>query len=225
MNNSININFENLNYNLYEILNVKHDASIKKIKKAYRKLIIKYHPDKTEKFDEDIFEHLTLAYQILSNELNRSKYDKYLKSENSKQSFTELKNKWQNDSKTLTSNFPKSKGEAYSSFQILTKKLNKQHGVTDSLDVTPFTKNQLTSKVNNLQSKRSKLKIKQRKFKNGFHNDFVNDKETEHDTIIPYEADNIITDDNRHKHNYAGLDQIGKLYSEDETIQNSNFSS
>ena len=39
-------NFNNNNINLYDILKVKSDASIDEIKKAYKKLSLKYHPDK-----------------------------------------------------------------------------------------------------------------------------------------------------------------------------------
>ena len=67
-NHNIEINFDTLKYNLYDILGVKSDASKKKIKKAFRTLILKFHPDKNNIDDEDIYNHLTLANEILTDE-------------------------------------------------------------------------------------------------------------------------------------------------------------
>ena len=60
----------------YKILGVSNDASKEDIKKAYRKLAHKYHPDK-EGGDEGKFKEINEAYQILSDEGKRSQYDKY----------------------------------------------------------------------------------------------------------------------------------------------------
>jgi DnaJ family protein A protein 2 len=64
----------------YDTLNVSPDAEPNQIKKAYRKLAMKWHPDKnptnkevaTEKFKE-----ITKAYEVLSDESQRRTYDKY----------------------------------------------------------------------------------------------------------------------------------------------------
>lgn len=75
-------NFNNNNINLYDILKVKSDASIDKIKKAYKKLSLKYHPDKQKtsglSLEETtkIFIKISEAYEILSDEQKRYKYDK-----------------------------------------------------------------------------------------------------------------------------------------------------
>ena len=75
----LEINFDEIKYNLYEILAVPNDCCESKIKKAYRKLIIKFHPDKNNLIDEEIYNHLTLANQIITNCDLRSKYDEWLK--------------------------------------------------------------------------------------------------------------------------------------------------
>ncbi len=60
----------------YEILGVSRDASEEEIKKAYRKLAHKYHPDK-ESGDEEKFKEINAAYQVLSDKEKRRQYDQF----------------------------------------------------------------------------------------------------------------------------------------------------
>jgi len=60
---------------LYEVLGVEKDADEKEIKKAYRKLAVKHHPDKGG--DEHLFKEINAAYEILSDPKKRELYDKY----------------------------------------------------------------------------------------------------------------------------------------------------
>ena len=61
----------------YKVLGVKKDASADEIKKAYRKLAIKYHPDKNagDKAAEDKFKEANEANEVLSDADKRKKYD------------------------------------------------------------------------------------------------------------------------------------------------------
>lgn len=61
----------------YYFLGVKKDASAEDIKKAYRKLSLKYHPDKNEndEFFEDRFREIKEAYEVLGNENSRAFYN------------------------------------------------------------------------------------------------------------------------------------------------------
>lgn len=63
----------------YEVLGVARDASTESIKKAYRKLALKHHPDKNpgDKSSEELFKEATEAYQVLSDADNRQRYDHY----------------------------------------------------------------------------------------------------------------------------------------------------
>lgn len=63
----------------YKTLGVKKDASADEIKKAYRKLARKYHPDvnKGDKASEERFKDINEAYEVLSDEDKRSKYDRF----------------------------------------------------------------------------------------------------------------------------------------------------
>jgi molecular chaperone DnaJ len=62
----------------YEILGLQKDASAKDIKKAYRKLAMKYHPDRSkEEGASDKFKEISEAYAVLSDEKKKAQYDQY----------------------------------------------------------------------------------------------------------------------------------------------------
>jgi curved DNA-binding protein len=63
----------------YQILGLKKDASKEEIKKAYRKLAMKYHPDhaKGDKSAEEKFKKISEAYAVLSDDEKRKEYDTF----------------------------------------------------------------------------------------------------------------------------------------------------
>ncbi|XP_061187456.1 dnaJ homolog subfamily B member 9-like isoform X2 [Saccostrea echinata] len=62
----------------YEILGVKKNATDKQIKRAFRKLAVKYHPDKNKDKDaQEKFVEIAKAYETLSDPDKRKKYDQF----------------------------------------------------------------------------------------------------------------------------------------------------
>lgn len=62
----------------YDVLGVSKDASEKDIKSAYRKLAMKYHPDRSDASDaEEMFKEISEAYAVLSDADKRRQYDQF----------------------------------------------------------------------------------------------------------------------------------------------------
>ena len=70
----------NTDTKLYDILNVSKDASDSEIKKSYRKLALKFHPDRNQDNKEECeakFKEISAAYDVLSDKKKKEKYDKF----------------------------------------------------------------------------------------------------------------------------------------------------
>ena len=65
--------------NLYSLLGVPKDAEAAQIKSAYKKLALKWHPDKNNGSEEatEMFKSISEAYAVLSNPARRKRYDLY----------------------------------------------------------------------------------------------------------------------------------------------------
>lgn len=65
-------------FDYYEVLGVNNNASADELKRAYRKMALKYHPDKNQDDEaEAMFKRVNEAYQVLSDEEKRAVYDRY----------------------------------------------------------------------------------------------------------------------------------------------------
>src|SRR6266567_4628541 len=60
----------------YEVLGLSKSASADEIKKAFRKLAVKYHPDKAGG-DETKFKEVNEAYEVLKDDAKRQRYDQF----------------------------------------------------------------------------------------------------------------------------------------------------
>ena len=62
----------------YDVLGVSKNASLEEIKRAFRKLAMKYHPDRNkEPGAEEEFKKINEAYQVLSDDEKRKLYDQF----------------------------------------------------------------------------------------------------------------------------------------------------
>ena len=70
-------------FDYYEILGISRNSNKETIKRAFRKLALKYHPDRNSSKDTEAhFKRINEAYQTLNDDYKRSIYDKRYKSQN-----------------------------------------------------------------------------------------------------------------------------------------------
>jgi len=123
----ITLDFDTLKFNLYEILSIEPSASEHKIKKAFRNLILNFHPDKNNDAEEEIYYHIITANQILTNSENRKKYDNYLNK--SEDTHDQLKKKFNNLSIEVNS-----KESAMKSYYQKVKEMENKHLIEANID-------------------------------------------------------------------------------------------
>lgn len=213
----ITINFDSLKFNLYEILNVLPDSSESKIKKAFRNLILHFHPDKNNNAEEDIYQHIILANQVLTNKEIRKKYDDFLiKSE---ETHDELKNNFKKKRNEPVLN----KSEAKSSFESKLTELSNKH-------ISDFNeKDTLKNYEKLLKDREVELDIPKEvftnmdEFNNKFESKIVNKKFG--DQIIPIQEDMRLSTFNIND-NYTSLDvAFDNLYIDGGGISTSKYTS
>ena len=132
----IEIDFNSIKYNLYEILNISQDADDTKIKKSFVKIIKNFHPDKNSELEEDIYYHIILANQVLLNKESRIKYDKFI--DDNVDTYCELKEKFNKSIKNIDETVP-DKGTSLNLFNYKINELNKKHGYDNNLDNISIT--------------------------------------------------------------------------------------
>jgi curved DNA-binding protein CbpA len=211
---SIEIDFNSLKYNLYEILNVDINDDEKKIKKKFIHVIKNFHPDKNSELEEDIYYHIILANQILLNKKNREKYNEFILG--TSDMFYELKNnfnKFKNNNLLLNN-------DNHNEFNNKCKELDNKYLNDINEDDEP-----LNIKYENIIKNRNNISINYDSEiinNNIFNNKFINKKENEISNkldIIEYLPYELICDNK-----FTFIDNINKLYIED-TITTDKFTS
>lgn len=215
-----NINFNDLEFNLYELLNLSSECSTSDVRKQFRSIVKKFHPDKITKLEEKIYYNITIANQILSNQQTKNSYDNWLNHQS--QDFNNLKSNFKNNN--MESYFPKNRKEANIGFLRDSEILLERHG-----SIKEDNRN-VSTRINYLQTNRDNLKTPIREhFRNTdhFNDEFDNRKVNGlySDKIIKYENDKIIPYEHHKKGlNYVNLEDFNKLYVND-TIQTDSFTS
>lgn len=216
----VTINYSELKFNLYEVLGLTNEASENKIKKSFKKLVIKLHPDKNPDSNEEIFTHIIIANQVLSNSNLRKEYDNYLEDANEKTLHVDLKNNFESTIKDVEKFFP-IKEDANKTFKIKIDELNKKHGVNDELN----GKNIMSQYDRIKKSRDTNISIPQEKISN--RDDFNQKFESRKDTGT---FDSNIIQVNSGLGTYqtndalVGIGDYSKLYVED-TVSTGNYTS
>jgi DnaJ-class molecular chaperone len=212
----IELDFNTLKYNLYEILNVKSDSDESRIRKNFIKLIKTFHPDKNSKLEEDIYYHIILSNQILLNKESRIKYDKFLEAKID--NFNELKSGFNNVDKIQNK---KLDSETIKEFNNKVDLLNKQHGYSNNNNLPTIDRYNklLSTRDTDVNIDREDIKTS-----NDFNNKFNENKKNGKfkDQIIEYNENNEIC--TYETNSYVTINNIDKLYLND-SILTDNFSS
>ena len=230
--------------NLYDILGVTPDSSLKDLKTAYRKLVLKYHPDK-EDGSEELFELVTYAYNVLSNEQSRSEYDGlYKKFKESEGDFHQLKTRAKEFSSAQAPIQVSGQAQAQSQTQKASKKdeemfkqgweqLNRQHGFdedsqNDSIDEDNARK--LYEKMISDRKRQDTEELHERIFEKGVwngakFNEAFDLSNKSHMELVPHSG-NPMAWNSSASVPYTEFDNIDKLYTDKEeagTIENTKY--
>jgi curved DNA-binding protein CbpA len=231
---NLTIDFETLKYNLYEVLGIDPKSSETKIKKAFRNLILNFHPDKNNNTEEEIYYHIVTANQILTNSDVRKRYDDFLNKlqdthDDMKNKFNKIKeeqNRSYNKKDNLyTENHCNTKDDALEAFNNKFTKLEQQH--LDNYNVSNETINNNYNKL--LKEREMPIDIPKEDIKsiNDFNNKFENNVFNGHfnDQIIPVKEKMELSTLNVND-NYTSLDiAFNNLYIDGGGINTSKFSS
>lgn len=138
--------------NLYDVLDVSNEATPNELKKAYRKLVKEFYPDKPSGSIE-MFELITHAYNVLANDESRKEYDALYKlSEQSGKDHTSLKAQAKGYYKAQESDVTKkSKEELDADFKKVMSDFDRKHGYKREKDADKIDPKDFERRLNDLK--------------------------------------------------------------------------
>tara|TARA_Y100000780_G_scaffold232524_1_gene265146 strand:- start:291 stop:1286 length:996 start_codon:yes stop_codon:yes gene_type:complete len=141
--------------NWYDVLNVEQDCTQEEIKKSYRKLVLKYHPDQPDG-DADLFELINDAYQIIGNSKNRKDYDEaYNITTASQMDHQSLKSNFENYKTGMkTDVLAEDKDTAKINFQKDFEEFDAKHGYNRNIEKEVMDKDEVKNMVMDLEQTR-----------------------------------------------------------------------
>lgn len=206
-------NFKDLKHNLYEIYKLDNKCTTEDVKKKYKKLMLKFHPDKSSELEEEIFNHIIIGYKILSDVTLKNKYDYYLENKKESLEFNELKKEFKSFKKT--SNYK----EAVNNYNNLNDELDKKHKIKDK----DYNEN-VQSKYNEIKKERESINLnlddKLKPLINNFNKDLFDQRFKEikvNENNISKSLEIMTYTDNKTLSKYSNLD-YNNLYIEDSVI-------
>ena len=207
------IQFHQLEFNLYELLNLSVDCSIEDVKKRFKKLVKKFHPDKISELEEKLYYNITIAHHILSNQQTKDKYNIWLLK--SHMNHGSLKNNFKEDSLNIKQFFPKTQDEAKVEFIKANEYLKNRHGdyTEDNRNMSSIYKDKEKTRRNIPEIQKEDFndmkdfnkKFSERKVNGVYCNTLVK-RET---NIVPFQFKS---------HNYTELKDTDNVYMKDDTI-------
>jgi curved DNA-binding protein CbpA len=207
------LQFNELEFNLYELLNLSVDCSTEDVKKRFKKLVRKFHPDKISDLEEKLYYNITIANDILSNQQSKDKYNMWLLKSN--MSHMSLKSNFKEDSLNVKQYFPKTQDEAKIEFSKANEYLKNRHGnyTEDSRNMSSIYKDKETIRRNIpeiMKEDFNDMKDFNKKFTERKMNGVYCSKLVKREAnIVPFQFKTS---------NYAELKDVDNVYMKDDTI-------
>ncbi len=217
--------------NLYDVLNVSHNATLKEIRDSYRNLVKIYHPDRPGG-DSEMFELVTQAYEVLNNDASRKTYDQIFalskKVENSHQS---LKDSSLSYYKTLEKKTAKkSPDDLKNEFKKLDGEMDRRRGYDRNFDFsTKLETKDTKSRLRDLQIAREHDDIEnthEKLFEHGMDGRFdvnrfnaaFDQMHLQHTELIPHQGNPLAWNTVNDVSNFASIESYDELFAEDDNL-------
>ena len=153
----------------YYILGIKENSSLQEIKTAYRKLALKFHPDKNEgeKYFEEMFKAILEGYEILSDTEKRKSYEIELKEFKSsktnrdslRNSEEKFKKKYEEQKRKSEEEFQKKENDIRAYYETKIKNINEQNEKRIKEEAERTNKSKITSSNEQQDANTSASKI------------------------------------------------------------------